>query len=216
MRSNDEIRNDVLAEIDFEPRIKSTEIGVTVDQGAVTLFGTVKSYYEELAAIRAARRVKGVHAVIENIKVKYPSDTTITDEDIAKRISQICEWSAIFRKYDLKADVKNGRVTLTGAVDWQYQRSDARDKVAHLRGVTGVTNAIVIKPHASQTDVKHQIAKAMHRSATLEASKIEAIVVDGKVTLKGNVSAWYERKLAEEAAWSVAGVTSVENNIKIA
>jgi osmotically-inducible protein OsmY len=216
MRSNDEIKNDVLSEIDFEPRIESTEIGVTVDQGAVTLFGTVQSYYEELAVIRAARRVKGVHAVIENIEVKYPSDTKVTDEDIAKRISQLCEWSAIFRKYDLKADVKNGRVTLTGTVDWQYQRSDARDKVAHLRGVKGVTNAIIIKPHASPTDVKQQISKALHRSATVEASKIDASVVDGKVTLNGHVNAWYERKLAAEAAWSVPGVRTVENNIKVA
>ncbi len=215
MRSDEEIRDDILDEIDFEPRIESTDIGVTVKDGAVTLHGTVHSYLEEVAAINAAKRVKGVHAVVEDIKIKYPSDVSVTDEDIAARIAHLCEWSTIFRKYDIKAEVKNGRVTLTGSVDWQYQRSDARDQVAHLRGVTGVTNSIAIRPHASSLDVKKKISDALQRSAAIEASKINVDVMDGKVTLKGNVKAWYERKLAEDAAWSAPGVTNVVDQIQI-
>lgn len=215
MRSDDEIRDDILAEIDFEPRIESTEIGVTVKDGAVTLHGTVHSFLEELAAVKAAKRVKGVHAVVEKIEIKFPADTTISDADIAERIAHLCEWSTIFRKYDLKAEVKNGRVTLTGTVDWQYQRTDAQDQIAHMRGVIGVTNAIIIRPQVSQLDVKKKISAAMHRNAALEAAKINVDVIDGKVTLKGHVKAWYERKLAEEAAWSAPGVVSVTDQIQI-
>lgn len=215
MRSDEQIREDILEEIDFDPKVEATDIGVTVKDGAVTLHGTVHSYFEEQSVIKAAKRVKGVHAVVEEIKIKYPSDTQIDDEDIAERIAHLCEWNTTFRKYDIKAEVKNGRVTLTGDVDWQYQRSDIRDHVSRLRGVTGVTNSITIKPHASQADVKQKISAALHRSATLEASKINVDVVDGKVTLKGHVKAWYERKLAEDAAWSAPGVRSVVDNIQI-
>lgn len=215
MRSDEQIRDDIMEEIDFDPKVEATDIGVTVKDGAVTLHGTVHSYYEELAVIKAAKRVKGVHAVVEEIKIKYPSDTQIDDEDIAVRISHLCEWNTTFRRYDIKAEVKNGRVTLSGDVDWQYQRADARDYVSRLRGVTGVTNSIAIRPHASQVDVKRKISAALHRSATLESSKINVDVVGGKVTLKGHVKAWYERKVAEDAAWSAPGVTSVVDQIQI-
>jgi osmotically-inducible protein OsmY len=215
MRSDEQIRDDILEEIDFDPKVEATDIGVTVKDGAVTLHGTVHSYFEELAVINAAKRVKGVHAVVEEIKIKYPSDTQIDDKDIAERIAHLCEWNTTFRKYDIKAEVKNGRVTLTGTVDWQYQRADIRDHVSRLRGVVGVTNSIAIPPHASQLDVKRKISEALHRSATLEASKINVDVVDGKVTLKGHVKAWYERKLAEDAAWSAPGVTTVVDQIQI-
>ena len=143
------------------------------------------------------------------------SDTQVDDQDIAERIAHLCEWNTTFRKYDIKAEVKNGRVTLTGNVDWQYQRADVRDYVARLRGVTGVTNSITIRPHASQLDVKRKISEALHRSATLESSKINVDVADGQVTLKGHVKAWYERKLAEDAAWSAPGVTRVVDQIQI-
>jgi osmotically-inducible protein OsmY len=215
MRSDEQIRDDILEEIDFDPKVEATDIGVTVKDGAVTLHGTVHSYFEELAVINAAKRVKGVHAVVEEIKIKYPSDTQIDDKDIAERIAHLCEWNTTFRKYDIKAEVKNGRVTLTGTVDWQYQRAEIRDHVSRLRGVVGVTNSIAIRPHASQLDVKRKISEALHRSATLEASKINVDVVDGKVTLKGHVKAWYERKLAEDAAWSAPGVTTVVDQIQI-
>jgi len=215
MRSDEQIRDDILEEIDFDPKVESTDIGVTVKDGAVTLHGTVHNYFEELAVIKAAKRVKGVHAVVEEIKIKFPSDTTADDKDIAERIASLCGWNTTFRKYDIKAEVKNGRVSLSGAVDWQYQRTDIRDHVSRLRGVTGVTDSIVIRPHASQTDVKRKIVAALHRSATLESSKINVEVVDGTVTLKGHVKAWYERQLAENAAWSAPGVTKVVDQIQI-
>jgi len=215
MRTDEQIRDDIMAEIDFDPKVEATDIGVTVKDGAVTLHGTVHSYFEELAVIKAAKRVKGVHAVVEEIKIKYPSDTQVDDQDIAERIAHLCEWNTTFRKYDIKAEVKSGHVTLSGNVDWQYQRADVRDYVSRLRGVNSVTNAITIRPHASQLDVKRKISEALHRSATLESSKINVDVADGQVTLKGHVKAWYERKLAEDAAWSAPGVTKVVDQIQI-
>lgn len=130
IRSDEPIRNDILEEIDFDSKVESTDLGVTVKKGAVTLHATVHSYYEELAVIKAARRVKGAHAVVEEIKIKYPADTKVDDEDIAQRIGHLCEWNETLRKFDIKAEVKNGRVTLTGDVDWQYQRADIRDHVS--------------------------------------------------------------------------------------
>ena len=215
MRTDEQIRDDIMAEIDFDPKVEATDNGVTVKDGAVTLHGTVHSYFEELAVIKAAKRVKGVHAVVEEIKIKYPSDTQIDDLDIAERIAHLCEWNTTFRKYDIKAEVKSGHVTLSGNVDWQYQRADVRDFVSRLRGVNSVTNAITIRPHASQLDVKRKISEALHRSATLESSKINVDVADGQVTLKGHVKAWYDRKLAEDAACSAPGVTKVVDHIQI-
>jgi len=215
MRTDEQIKDDILAEIDFDPKVESTDIGVTVKDGAVTLHGTVHSYFEEQAVVKAAKRVKGVHAVVEEIKTKYFSDTKVNDEDIAKHIAHLCEWNSTLRKYDIKAEVKNGRVTLTGEVDWHYQRNDIQDHVSAVRGVVAMINQISIRPHASSADVKRKISAALHRSATLEASKIKVDIIDGKVTLKGHIKAWYERKLAEDAAWSAPGVTEVVDKLQI-
>lgn len=215
MRSDHLIKSDILEEIDFDPKVEATDIGVVVKNGAVTVHGTVHSYFEKDAVIHAAMRVKGVHAVIEDIKITYPNDPPVVDEDIAARIANLCEWNSTFRMHDIKAEVKNGRVTLTGDVDWQYQRIDAVDYVSRLEGVVHVTNAIAIRPHASRVDVKRKIAAALHRNATLEATNIEVDVVGGKVTLRGQVKAWYERKLAKDAAWSAPGVTNVVDEISL-
>ena len=215
MRTDEQIKDDILEELDFDPKVEATDIGVTVKDGAVTLHGTVHSYFEKQAVIKAAMRVRGVHAVVEEIKTKYPSDVKIDDKDIAERVARLCEWNSILRNYDIKAEVKNGRVTLTGDVDWEYQRSDIQDHVSRLRGVTSVTNSINIHSHASSVDVKRKISAALHRSATSEASKINVDVIDGEVTLKGHVKAWYERKIAEDAAWSAPGVKRVVDKLQI-
>lgn len=215
MRSDALIKDDILEEIDFDPKVEATDIGVTVKNGAVTLHGTVQSYFEELAVIKAAKRIKGVHTVVEEIRIKYLPDPQIGDTDIAEHIAHLCEWNTTFRRYDIKAEVKNGCVTLTGEVDWQYQREDISDQVSRLSGVTGVVNLIAMRPHLSEGDVKRKISQALHRSATAEASKIDVDVADGIVTLKGHVHAWYERKLAEDAAWSAPGVKRVIDQIRI-
>lgn len=216
MRTDDEIRDDILAEIDWDPQIESNDIGVTVEDGAVTLYGTVQSYAARLAAERAAKRVKGVRAVAEEIKVKYPSDRSVSDQDIAEAISSILQWNATLRGYDIKAEVRSGYVTLTGKVDWHFQRETARQLIAEVRGVTGVSNQIALLQRTSAVDVKKKITQALHRNADFEASHITVNVDGSKVTLSGNVKAWYERKLVEDAVWAAPGVTSIQDNLHVA
>jgi osmotically-inducible protein OsmY len=216
MRTDEDIRDDILAEIDWEPQIESTEVGVTVKNGAVTLTGTVGSYSEKLAAERAVKRVKGVHAIAEEMKVKYASDRSVSDEDIAERISNIIEWNTSIPRDAVKAEVRSGYVTLSGDVDWNYQREAARNHIANVRGVIAVSNLINVKPRVAKADVSKEINRALHRNADLEASHVQVDVSGGKVTLSGNVKAWHERKLVEEAVWAAPGVTQVVDNLRIA
>ncbi len=215
MRSDEDIKQDILDEVDWDRQIASTDIGVTVKEGAVSLYGSVSSYAEKLAAERAARRVKGVRAIAEEIKVNYPPKTIVSDEDIADRVAQLFDWHSSFQENDVKAEVRNGYVTLTGEVDWHYQRETARNQVASIRGVTGVSNQIKLRPKASAADVKRKITAALHRNANVEASHINVDVSGGEVTINGDVKAWYERKLVEDAVWSAPGVVSVKDKLRV-
>lgn len=216
MRTDSDIKNDILAELQWDPQIRSTEVGVTVKDGAVALHGTVFSYAEKIAAESAAKRVKGVRAIAEEMKVKLPSDRRVTDEDIAKRIANILQWSAAIPNETIKAEVRNGYVTLAGEVDWNFEREAARDQIAGIQGVTAVSNLIKVRTKAAKSDITKEITRALHRNADLEASHIKVDVVNGKVTLDGDVKAWYERKLVEDAVWSAPGVTAVVDNLRIA
>ena len=147
--------------------------------------------------------------------MKYRSDPKISDEDIADRIAKLFDWHHAFREDDIKAEVREGFVTLTGQVDWNYQRDTAREEVAGVKGVTGVNNRITLRPHATVADVKQKITQALHRNANVEATHVKVDVSGGKVTLSGDVKAWYERKLIEDAAWSAPGVTAVHDNLRV-
>lgn len=216
MRSDDEIRDDIIAELEWDPKIESTEIGVTVKDGAVTLMGGVESYAEKLAAEQAAKRVRGVRAIAEEIKVRLPSDRSVTDDDIAERIAHVLEWNTGIPDNNIQAEVRNGFVTLTGEVEWNYQREAAKDLIAGIKGVSAVSNMIKVSSRVAKTDITREIARALQRNADLEASRIKVDVDGGKVTLSGDVKAWYERKLVEDAVWAAPGVTQVTDNLRIA
>lgn len=215
MRTDKQIRDEVLEEIDWDPRVKSTEIGVTVKDGAVTLTGTVRTYGEKAAAEQAASRVKGVKAIAENIEVVLPSAAVRTDETIAERIAGILKWNSVISSCDIKGEVRAGRVTLTGSVDWNFQRETAARLVADIEGVKSVANHIHLKSQVQPADVKKAITRALHRMADLDASTISVDVDGHKVTLHGKVRAWSERSAAEEAAWAAPGVTAVIDNIQL-
>lgn len=216
MRTDEQIRDDIVAEIDWDPRIESTDVGVTVKNGAATLMGTVRTYAEKLAAEEAAKRVRGVRAIAEEIKVKLPSSDKATDEDIAQRIAHILQWNASIPGDAIKAEVRGGFVSLSGEVDWNYQREMARNLIAGVRGVSAVSNMIKVKTRVQSAEVTREITRALHRNADVESSKIKVDVVDGKVTLRGDVKAWYERKLVEDAVWAAPGVTDVVDNLRVA
>jgi len=211
------VRQDVLDQLEFEPSIDAANIGVAVDDGVVTLSGHVWSYAQKLAAERATRQVKGVRAIAQEIEVRYPSDKKTADDEIAKRALNVLKWHAMIPQDAVKVTVQKGWVTLTGEVNWQYQRKAAEDAIWKLSGVTGVTDGISLKPTASVSDIKKKIEDALTRHAQIEAQAVRVHVRDGnKVSLEGMVDSWDEREAIENAAWSVAGVQSVDDRLTIA
>jgi osmotically-inducible protein OsmY len=202
-------------ELEWEPSIGAQHIGVAVEEGVVTLTGHVSSYTERFAAEKAVKRVKGVRAIAEEIEVRFPNDKRTSDDQIARRALDVIAWDSTIPKDKIQIKVQNGFVTLTGEIDWFYQRDDAEAAVRKLTGVKGLSNEIKIKPQVRVTDVKQRIETALKRNAEVEADAIKVTVQDGRVILDGKVKAWYERDLAERTAWSAPGVISVEDRISI-
>ncbi|RFB76450.1 BON domain-containing protein [Methylovirgula sp. 4M-Z18] len=214
---NDEhLRQNVLDELEFDPMIDAAKIGVVVENGIVTLSGHVGSYTEKIAAEQVVQRIRGVRGVAEEIEVRFPNDKKDADDEIAQRAAKILEWDASVPLGEIKVIVEQGRITLNGAVEWQFQRWAAEAAVRKLSGVRGVTNAIIVRPRASAGDIKHRIEDALKRNAELEAGGICVMVSGGKVTLDGKVRAWRERRVAEQAAWAAPGVVVVEDRLTVA
>ena len=209
------LRQHVIDELEFDPSFDSAHIGVAVEKGVVTLTGHVRSYAERVAAERAVQRIKGVQAIAQEIVVRHPNDVKTADDEIAARALSIIAWDARIPSNRIKVKVAQGWVTLSGIVHWRFQGAAAESAVRRLSGVVGVTNLIEIKPKAEPQDVQAKIQEALKRSAEVESSSIQVHVHDGKVTLEGKVKAWYERDVAERAAWSVPGVAAVEDRLSL-
>jgi osmotically-inducible protein OsmY len=209
------LRQFITDELAFEPSIDAANIGVAVEKGVVTLTGHVSSYAEKIAAERAVQRVKGVKAIAQEIEVRYPDQAKRSDDEIAQRALNILKWTVHVPAESLQVKVEKGWITLTGAVPWQYQRLAAESAVRKLSGVVGVTNLIEIKPQVEPSDVRQKIMDSLKRNAELEADSIRVVVENDKVILEGKVKAWYERELAERAAWSAPGVKSVIDRLTL-
>ncbi len=210
-----EIQLAVLRELEWEPQVKSTEIGVAVKDGIVTLAGSVDSYTKRYDAERAAKRVAGVKAVVNDLEVQLPSSSERTDEDIARATVRALADHITVPRDRIKVTVRDGQITLEGDVEWQYQRQAAEAAVRNLPGVKGVINWITIKPRLSPTDIRSKIEAVLRRSAELDAERITVETDGAKVILRGRVRAWAEREEAERAAWRAPGVTQVENHITV-
>ncbi len=206
----------VIDELEFEPAVNAAHIGVSVRGSVVTLTGHVETFAEKFAAERAARRIKGVSAVAQEIEVHLSVDKKTADDEIAQRAVKILEWDVAVPSDTIAVKVEHGIVTLNGTVDWAFQRAEAEYDVRKLSGVKGVVNLIAIRPRVRAEEVRAKLAAAFERNADLEAGRITVDVADGKVVLGGKVNSWTEREAAERAAWSVAGVTTVDDRIAIA
>lgn len=204
----------IAAELQWEPAVDSADIGVTVEKGIVRLTGHVANYAQRLAAEAAVKRIKGVRGHVDDIELR-PFADTYSDEGIAERAANIIGWDVAVPKDRVKVKVAKGHVTLTGDVDWEYQRQSAELGVKRLLGVRGVSNEIRLKAHVRPGDVKQRIEQALERQAELEAKNIRVTVDGNKVRLEGKVRAWHERGIAETAAWGAPGVTAVEDRIVV-
>jgi osmotically-inducible protein OsmY len=215
MVSDRTLQQDVLDELEFEPSVNAAHIGVTARDGVVTLSGFVVSFAEKFAAERAATRVKGVKAIAEEIEVRLPAEKRRSDDEIAKRALDFFNWDIAVPKDRIKIQVEKGVVTLSGEVDWQYQKTEAELDVRKLSGVVAVVNKVEVRPPVKPANIKEQILGALRRNAETEASGIKVEVAGSKVTLAGQVHGWRERNIAERAAWSAQGVAQVDDRITI-
>ena len=211
------LRNDILDELGYEPAVDAAHVGVAVDRNVVTLTGHVATYAQKLAAVAAVRRVKGVTAIADEIQVVDGPGQTTSDEEIARRAVEVLGWDSVVPPGAIQVTVRNGRVTLSGEVNFHYQRASAEDDVRKLAGVRGIINDVKLKPHATAGEVKRKIELALRRHAEIEADRIRiSIGHDGEVALEGEVTNWAEKAAAETAAWSAPGVTGVKDRLTIA
>lgn len=216
MSHDDRLQKAVLAELKWEPSITSAHIGVTAENGTVTLTGHVESYGQKHAAEMATGRVRGVKAIAEEIEVRLPFGIKRDDADIASAAVDRLSWDARTPRDAVKVKVEKGWMTLSGQVDWNFQKDAAEREVRNLLGVLGVSNDIKIKSLVDTTHLRVDIQHALNRSIFFGPEKVHVTAEDGNVTLTGTVDSWQEKRTASTTAWAAPGATSVDNKLLIA
>jgi osmotically-inducible protein OsmY len=215
MKSDSQLKTDVTDELAWDPAVNAGNIGVIVKNGIVTLTGHLDTFAEKHAAERAVRRVAGVRGIAVELDVKLAPAHKRSDSEIAQAATAALAWNSLLPPDQVKVEVENGWVTLSGEVQWSYQRSTAEHGIRPLIGVRGLTNNITIKPRASSKDVGVQITAALRRHAEREAERI-GVEVDGSVvTLRGKVDSLSEHDAALGAAFAANGVSRVVDRLEV-
>lgn len=218
MKTDSELQKDVMEEIKYDPQLKdiASTIGVSAQDGVVTISGMVNTYAKKIAIENAAQRVAGVKVVAVDVEVETPPSLTKNDIELATAVKNALKWHSAVNEDLIEVKVDNGWVYLDGSVEWDYMKKAAEKAVNNLIGVRGVTNKISVNTKTiDPVEIKRKIAAAFHRSATIDASNVYVQVIGNKVTLSGKVRTWAERNDAEDAAWSLPGIVAVDNKIEI-
>jgi len=215
MKNDRELQKTILDELEWDPSINSSRIGVSVEDGVATLSGEVESYPEKLSALHDASKVFGVRAVADEVKVRLPDYNERTDADIARSAANAIAWTATVPADCVKVLVENGWVTLEGEVNWRFEKEAAEASVIAIRGVIGVSNDIAVRPIIDRIEARDNIEKAFERHAQIDAKNIRIETKGSRIVLHGTVSSCVERLEAERVAWATPGVTEVENDLVV-
>lgn len=215
MKTDKQLQQDVIAELNWEPAVNAAQIGVEVNNGIVTLAGHVNSLSEKFHAENAAQRVAGVQALTVEININLPGHSQRSDTDIAHTIEKVLQWTTYLPQDTIKIKVEKGVITLSGEVDWDYQRRAALDAVRYLMGVKGVNNHITLSTKKTMHTLKLDIENTLKRHSPFATSKVIVDVHGADVTLSGSVHSWAERDSARHTAWNTPGVHNVVDNIYI-
>jgi osmotically-inducible protein OsmY len=215
MNSDLLLRANIEAELDFEPSIDAANIGVSVKDGIATLTGTVASYAQKLVAEKAAGRVKGVRAVAEEIEVQLPFESRHDDAEIARRVAGLLNWTVNLPPGAVHVKVEKGWVTISGEVEWRYQKHAVINVIRKLKGVVGLNDLLQIRPKVGVSDIRERIIQAYLRNAELDSAGVRIAVDGGTVILSGAVRAWNDRRVAENVVWATPGVTNVIDNLAV-
>ena len=206
------IRDAVMRRLDWDPQVDASAVGVASKDGTVTLTGYIDTYAGKLAAERAAKRVHGVRAVANDIQVRLKLSRT--DADIATDAARVLELRSSIPE-SVQAAVHSGHVTLTGKVNWLFQKREAEKAIHHIHGVRGVLNHIAVAPQTAKWDVRQRIVQPLRWNADTDTHRIAVNVSGGRATLTGTVGTWLQRDAVERAAVDAPGVTEVDNRLVV-
>jgi osmotically-inducible protein OsmY len=215
MRTDKEIKQDVEAELKWDPDIDATDVGIAVKGGVVALTGYISGYLQKYEAEKAAKRVAGVAGVANDLEVRLPKIDQRPDPDIARDAVEAIKSHLPISCNRIKITVGSGWITLEGEVEWNYQRETAEEAVRAIQGVKGVSNFIQLEPQARPSEIKKKIEDAFRRHAHIDANNIQIETYGGEVVLKGTVRSWIEREEAERAAWAAPGITKVDDRLTV-
>ncbi len=216
MKTDLQLQQDVLNELKWEPSVNAANIGVEAKDGIITLAGHVDTFAEKWRAEEAAQRVCGVKALAVEIDVKLLSSAERTDADIARSAENVVRWSNDLHNNSVKIMVESGWITLTGFVEWAFQKRNIGYALSNLMGVMGLSNQLSIEPKVKSAAVKADIEQALKRRVVEDIKNVAINVSGAEVTLSGDVHSWAERELINHSAWNTSGVKNVINHIKVA